>query len=213
MAHFARGEFAVVIEHGSESRAEANAVVTGGGLDEDAIHHARGENLAVGFGIEGDAAGEAEIAAAGLGDGRAREGHHRLLAHILHGEGHVFVARVNIGFRNAAGAEAGFDAGNRRGILAEQAMRIHAIRIVVRDDEIAQIDSRLAVRREAHDFPFVAVRSEAEIVRELRVEKAERIGPRNRPDMFEAAIAAAPERGGFPGAASIEDEDGGIIEA
>ena len=36
-----------------------------------------------------------------------------------------------------------------------------AIRIVVRDDEIAQIDSRFAVRREAHHFPFVAVRSES----------------------------------------------------
>ena len=122
------------------------------------------------------------------------------------------MARVNIGFGNAAGAEAGFDSGNRRRILAEQAVRINAIRIVVRDDEIAKADSRLAVRREAHDFPFVAVRSEAEIVRELRVEKAERIGPRDRPDMFEAAIAATPERGGFPGAASIEDEDCGIVE-
>ncbi len=92
-------------------------------------------------------------------------------------------------------------------------MRIHAVRIVVRHDEIAQIDSRFAVRCEAHDFPFVAVRSETEIVRKLRVKKAERIGPGNGPDVFEASIAAAPERGGFPRAASIENEDGGIIEA
>ena len=213
VAHFARGKFSAVIEHGRERRAEANAVVTGGRLDEDAVHDAGGENFAVGFGIERDAAGEAQIAAAGLRDSRARERHHGLLAHVLHGESHVFVARVNFGFGNAAGSEARFDSGDRRGILAEQAMRIHAVRIVVRDDEIAQIDSRLAVRREAHHFPFVAVRSEAEIVRELRVEKAERIRPGNGPDVFEAAVVAAPERSGFPRAAPIENENGGIVES
>ena len=212
VAHFARRKFSVVIEHGSERRAQADAVVTGSGLNEDAVYQAGGENLAVGLGIERDAAGEAKIAAAGLRDGCARESDHGLLAHILHGEGHVLVARVDFGFRNAAGAEARFDAGDRRGIFAEQAMGIHAVGIVVRDYEIAQVDSGLAVGREAHDLPFVAVRSEAEVVGELRVKKAERIGPRNGPEMFEAAIAAAPERGGFPGAASIEDEDGGVIE-
>ncbi len=177
------------------------------------IHHAGRENFAIGFGVERDSTGETKIAATGLRDGRARQSHHGLLARVLHGEGHVLVARVNFGFRNAAGAEARFDARNRRGILAQQAMRIHAIRIVVRHDEFAEVDSRLAVGREAHDFPFVAIRSEAEIMRELRVEKAERIGPRNRPDMFETAVASAPERSGFPSAASIEDQDGSIIES
>ena len=47
----------------------------------------------------------------------------------------------------------------------------------------------------------------------LRVEKAERIRPGNGPEVFEAPVAAAPERGGFPSAAAIENENGRIIKS
>ena len=47
----------------------------------------------------------------------------------------------------------------------------------------------------------------------LRVEKAEGIRPGNGPEMFEASVAAAPERGGFRSAAAIENENGRIVKS
>ena len=41
----------------------------------------------------------------------------------------------------------------------------------------AKVYAGLAVRSKAHHFPFIAVGLKAEILRELSVKKAERIGP------------------------------------
>ena len=48
-----------------------------------------------------------------------------------------------------------------------------------------EINAGLAVRSEAHDFPFVAVGNEAKKSSELRVKEAERIGPVEREDVIE----------------------------
>jgi hypothetical protein len=136
-----------------------------------------------------------------------------LLAAILNGEGEIFMARVNFRFWDALRAEARFDSGGRRGIVSDQEAGRDAIGIVVRNYEFPQINSGLAIRGEAHHSPFVAVGLEAEILRELRVEKAERIRPRDRPEVFERSVPAAPERGSLPRAAPVENENGGILES
>ncbi len=136
-----------------------------------------------------------------------------MFAHILHRESQILVASVDIGFRKAARAQARFHAAKGIGFRSDQQIRGHAIGTVVRHDEIAQIDSGFAVGREAHHFPFVAVGSEAKKMSELRVEKTERIRPGNCPEMFEAPVAAAPKRSGFPSAAAIENQHGRIVKS
>src|SRR5581483_7390980 len=101
VAHGAHGKAAVAIEIGSESGAEGGAVIGSGGLDEDAVNDAGGENLAVGFGVEGDAAGEAEIARAGFFESEADDAEHGGFAGVLNGERNVFVAIVDFGFGSA----------------------------------------------------------------------------------------------------------------
>jgi len=78
---------------------------------------------------------------------------------------------------------------------------------MVERNKFVQIHAWISVRRQAHDFPFVAVGHEAEILRELRVEKSKRIGPRNREHMIEASSVAVPDGARFPGATSVHHDD------
>ena len=87
-------------------------------------------------------------------------------------------------------------------------MGVDAVRRIVRHDELAKIDARPAVGRQSHDLPFVAVSLETEVIGELRVEKAKRVGPGNRQDMVEMAAVAIPDGSSFPGAPAIHDYDG-----
>ena len=100
-----------------------------------------------------------------------------------------------------------------RNRVPKSRLRIDAVRIVIRIHEISEADAGLAVRREPHHFPLVAIRSEAQILRELRVKQAERIGPGNRKDVLEAATASVPQRRGFPGAAAVDHQNGCVVES
>ena len=64
-------------------------------------------NFAVGFGIEGYAARKAEIAGSRFFECETDDVHHGGFAHVLHREGDVFVAVVDVGFRVARRAEHG----------------------------------------------------------------------------------------------------------
>src|ERR1700676_212528 len=80
-------------------------------------------------------------------------------------------------------------------------------------NEDAQIDAWVAIRRKAHDFPFVGIRSKAKKFREARVKKPERVRPVDGFHVLQAPLAASPDRSGFPGAASVHDDNCGFIEA
>ena len=135
VAHATHRQLPAVIEIRSQRCAEANTVVSGCRLDEKLINEAGNENLAVGFGIERNAACEAEISAIRFGDGGAHESEHGWLAGILHGMGDILVAIANFGFRDARRAQQFFDACGRSGVAAKEARGIDAIRIVIRIDE------------------------------------------------------------------------------
>ena len=79
----------------------------------------------------------------------------------------------DLAFGLPGGAEKLLDSARRGRIRSEQAPHIHVIGVIFGVSERAQIDAWFAIRREAHHFPFVAVRHETQILRELRVEEAE----------------------------------------
>src|ERR1700730_9628646 len=92
-------------------------------------------------------------------------------------------------------------------------MNINLIGISLRLNKRAQINAWLAIRSKAHDFPFVSVRGKAKKFREARVKKSERVRPVDGFHVFEAAVATSPDRSGFPGPASIHNDDCRIVEA
>src|SRR5580704_11388126 len=60
-----------------------SAVISGRGLNVDFVNHPRADKLAVGLTIEGDAAGEAQLARLRQPRNSAQEGEHGLLTRIL----------------------------------------------------------------------------------------------------------------------------------
>src|SRR5271165_1109294 len=90
---------------------------------------------------------------------------------------------------------------------------VHAIRSIIWIDEFAQINSRLAVRRKSHDFPFVAIRDEAKESCELRVEQSERIGPIQCKNVIQTSRLAAPDRSSLPSAAAVHNNHCCIVES
>src|SRR5581483_1704781 len=194
---------AVAIEIGSEGGAEGDAVIGSGGLDEDVVNDAGGEDFAVGFGVERDAAGEAEIARAGFFESEADDAEHGGFAGVLNGECNVFVAIVDFGFGSAGRAEAGND-GSEASAVAQEMLGVDTVRIGRGVDEETEVHAGFAVGSEAHDLPLIAEGNEAEILGEDGVEESEGIGPVDGEERFEAAVAAVPEGSGFPGAAAVE---------
>src|ERR1700676_695519 len=95
----------------------------------------------------------------------------------------------------------------------EKPINMNLVGIVFRFNKRAQIYAWLAIRSKTHDFPFVSVRGKAKKFRAARVKKSERVRPVDGFYVFEAAVAASPDRSGFPGPASIHNDDRGIVEA
>jgi hypothetical protein len=90
--------------------------------------------------------------------------------------------------------------------------RMNSVWVGNRVDERLKLDTRMAIRREANDFPFVTIRNETEKLRESGEEEAKRIGEVDCDDGIEASIAAVPDRSSFPSAAAIDNDDSGIVE-
>src|SRR5215831_15207979 len=89
---------------------------------------------------------------------------------------------------------------------------MNAIGTGLQADERRQINSRLAVRGEPHHFPFIAVRLKPEVLREAAVKKSNRVGKRNRQQMFEPAVASVPNRSSFPRPATIHYRHGSFVK-
>ena len=118
----------------------------------------------------------------------------------------------NIGFGIARRAEQRSKVGKLQAI-ADERFRIDPVRRAVGIDKAAQVNSLLAVRRQAHHFPFIAVGDKTEEAGELRVKKSKRIGPIESAYVIETARAAMPNRSGFPRAAAVHDHHSGIVKS
>src|ERR1700738_2782084 len=70
----------------------------------------------------------------------------------------------------------------------------------------------LAIRRQPHHLPLVAVALKSQVGRELAVEESHRIGKWNGQNVLQAAVAAVPNRCGLPRAPAIHHHDGSIFE-
>ena len=213
VAHGLDGEALAAIEIGSESGAEGYAIIGSGGLNEKILDDAGSEDFAVGFGIEGDASGKTQIAAARFFESEADDAHHRGFAQILNREGDILVAVINVAFGDTRRAERGRPARKGAAAIAHQQIRVDLVGRRFGLKERAEIHAGFTVGSEAHDFPLVGVGSEAEEFGEAGIEEAEGIGPVDGLEMLDAAFAAAPDGGGFPGAAAVHDDDGGIVKA
>jgi hypothetical protein len=74
------------------------------------------------------------------------------------------------------------------------------------------IDLRIAVRREPHHLPLVAVLREAEPLRERRVVDPERMRERDAVEHLERVPAAVREQRGCEVAEPVHRQDGGLVE-
>ena len=96
---------AIAIEVRREGGAECDSIVGRRGLDEDFVDRAGCNDFAVGFGIEGNTAGETEIFRSGFCKGHLHHGHHGCFAGFLHRKGDILVTVGNFGFRLARRTE------------------------------------------------------------------------------------------------------------
>jgi len=78
---------------------------------------------------------------------------------------------------------------------------------------MSEIRTGIAVGRKTHQLPFIADWNKPELLRELRVKKAQRVGPRNRKHVIEPAAVAIRDGACFPGAAAVHHNDGSIVES
>jgi hypothetical protein len=171
-------------------------------------------DLAVGDAVEGDAAGEAEVALARLGREGAGQAQDDLFRDRLDRGGDVHVERREQGFGAAHGlAEQRLEALVHHG----QPGRVVEIALVEAEAAVGlQVDegvedrlreARLAVGREAHQLVLARVHLESGVVGEGRVEEAEGVGEMQFPQHLDAVLAAERGRGGGGFADAVEGED------
>src|SRR5208282_6438271 len=71
---------------------------------------------------------------------------------------------------------------------------MHLVGRCIRFNKRAQIDTGLAVRRQPHHFPLIAVALKPEVLGELAVEISNRVWKRNRQNVLEPPIPSVPNR-------------------
>lgn len=176
------------------------------------IDDAGGHDFAIGFGIQRDAASETKILGFCFFQGQAHNVQHGVFTQVLYGISDIFVQVADIAFRLTRRAQCFGPTGIG---IAARSMEKFGVRLVRRSTKIeerAEVDARLSVWRKAHDFPLVGVGDEAEEGGERGVEESERIGPVDGEDGINATVCAMPNGSGFPCAAAIHDDDGGIVK-
>jgi len=123
------------------------------------------------------------------------------------------VAVIDVGFGDTRRAQRDRPANKGAAAIAHQQIAVDLVGGRFGLKERAEIHSGFTVGSEAHDFPLVGIGSEAEEFGEAGIEEAKGIGPVDGLQMLDAAFAAMPDGGGFPGAASVHDNDGSIVKA
>src|SRR5439155_4452997 len=122
------------------------------------------------------------------------------------------MARLDLALGRAPRAQPPFNRGDVAVAPPEQGRRVDAIESVVERDDVAQVRPRLPVGREAHDLPLITVSLEAEVFSESRVEKPQRVRPRNREHVVETPIVTIPDRRGLPGAPTVQHEHRSLLK-
>src|SRR5260370_39937622 len=98
----------------------------------------------------------------------------------------VLVAGADLACRGGCGPQERSDAGKRAAAISKKPFPTHAIRICHRIDERVHLYSRLAIRCQTHDFPFIAVRLKPQIASELAVKQSQGIGKGNRQQVMQS---------------------------
>ena len=110
------------------------------------------------------------------------------------------------------------EAGGRHGeaLAVIEVGHVHPHRSVrFQIDDVAQDrlgESGLAVRREPHQLVLAAVDGETAVVRERRIQQAERVGKAHFLGQRNAVVPPHPEAGRRPLADAVNREDGGLVE-
>ena len=213
MAHRCERKALAIIEKRGEGCAKGDAIVGSSRLDEEIIDDARSDEFAIGFGIESDTAGEAKIVAA-VFSWRGEQRSSWLVRTGPERRRRYFCGDRRCHFRErAARREWKAIRRNRQRCRCQSGDECSLCREFCEIEKRAKVDAGLSIRREAHHFPFIGVRREAEEFGEARIKQAKRIGPVDGLNVFDTTIAAAPDGGGFPSAAAVHDDDSGIVES
>lgn len=153
---------------GEERGAEGSTGVAGGGLDPDVLEGGFAQQATVGDAIEGNAAGEAEVARAGGGMEVAGHAQDDLLGDDLHGGGKVEFALGQLGF--GAPGRSAEELGELVGRHGEALAVVEITLVEAEGSVVAQVQqvvangvgvARLTVGRQAHEFVFAGVDPEA----------------------------------------------------
>ena len=189
------------------------------GLDPHVVEPAIPQDLAVGYTVERDAAGQTQARDAGLLAQRAGQPQHRFLDHRLRRGGHVHVPLRQRLVRLARGAteqciEPGVGHGEAGAVIemveieAERAVRFQVDQVVENGLGV----SRLAVGRQAHQLVLAGIHLEAGVVGKRRVEQPQGVGEVDLPRHLQRVAVADGHGSGGPFADPVHGENHRIAE-
>ena len=199
--------------------AHGAAGITCRGLNPDLIEHLLAHDPPVAHAVERDAAGQAQVAHAGLLPREARCLEHHLFGDLLDRsrEIHLALRQLRLGLPCRA-LEEPFERGTRHrqpgGV--REVLHVHPQAAVVTNLEQVVLDGldvlRLAVRGEAHHFVLAGVDLEAREIRKRRIEQPERMRKPQLADELDFVAPADADRRGGPLAHAVHGDDGRLFE-
>ena len=187
--------------------ADGDAAVAGRGLDVQPVERRLATDAAVRDGVQRDAAGEAEVRRPRAPLRLVDDVQVRVLEHGLQRAGDVLVVLRQLARRLARRPEDLLearreDAADRRrplrprhvdaAVVVREVVEVQLEELAVQLHEVAHLRAvhvRLAVRREPHHLPLVAVLREAEPLRDGRVVDAERVRERDTVEHLQPVAA------------------------
>ena len=199
--------------------AERAASIAGSGLNPDVLERTFAEQAPVANAVERDAAGKTEIVRARHLLRRLCHAQHDFLGHHLHRprEVHLLLRQIRLGHARRAAEQ--LVEGLTRHREAAQIIEVlliereRAILAQLHQVLVDQVDVfRLTVRRQAHHLVLAGVDLESGVVRDGRVEQAERIRPAKLAQEVEVRALAVSDRRRGPFANAIHGENGRFLE-
>ncbi len=100
----------------------------------------------------------------------------------------------------------------RRRSIRNKFPGVHFVGCSLRFNKRAQIHARLAVWRQAHHLPLVAIALKPEVLRELTVKISDRVRKRNRQYVLDPPVSPMPNRSRFPRPPPIHHNHYSIIK-
>ena len=202
-----------------EGGAERAAGVPGGWLNPNLVEHTGALQFAVGHAVERDATGEAEPVFAGHLAGLYGQAQHRLADDLLHrgGDVHVPLLERRLGIARRTAQQliepavchfAALEKTEAIHVQPERAVRLQVNHVFKNRTG----ETRLAVRREAHQLVLAGVDAKTAVRRERRVEQTQRVRKVKLAQHLDAVVRASADRRRRPLTDAVHREDGGAIE-